>query len=306
MILTHINKLVLVIVLVVSLYACQQPGGNSPGSEYMPDMAHSIAYEANYNSYYYYNTWGTEDEYYKYASPRKPVPGTVARASKSGDSNSTPYPYPNTEEGRTAAMNGIINNPYPITDAGMANAKELYNIFCGICHGEKGDGAGYLVRDDGGVYPVQPANFLLDEFVTASNGRYYHSIVHGRNLMGSYKDKLSYEERWQVIHYIRSLQAKEKKLAYNQYENTLNGIEVPAGDSGMLSMSDDSSEGGHHSDHGEMHDGEHNGDDTHHKMEGHDHEEGHDGHEENHEHHDDEHKNGHDEEEDHDEDHKDH
>jgi Ran GTPase-activating protein (RanGAP) involved in mRNA processing and transport len=46
--------------------------------------------------------------------------------------------------------------------------------------------------------------------------------MYGKNMMGAYKDKLSYEERWQVIHYIRGLQAKEKKLAYNETENTLN------------------------------------------------------------------------------------
>jgi len=124
-------------------------------------------------------------------------------------------------------MAEIINNPYPITDAGLAAAKPLYDIYCGICHGEKGDGAGYLVRDDS-PYPVQPANFLLEEFLNASNGRYYHTIMQGRNLMGAYADKLSYEERWQVIHYIRSLQAKELKLAYNEQINTLNNIEVPA------------------------------------------------------------------------------
>ncbi len=40
--------------------------------------------------------------------------------------------------------------------------------------------------------------------------------------MGSYKDKLSYEERWQVIHYIRGLQATEKGLEYGPEVNTFN------------------------------------------------------------------------------------
>ena len=46
--------------------------------------------------------------------------------------------------------------------------------------------------------------------------------MYGKNVMGSYKDKISYEERWQVIHYIRSLQAKDKKLEYSEQANTLN------------------------------------------------------------------------------------
>ncbi len=101
----------------------------------------------------------------------------------------------------------------------------MYNIFCGICHGESGNGLGYLADPDANPqskYPVVPANFLNDEFLAASNGRYYHAIMYGKNVMGAYKDKMSYEERWQVIHYIRALQAKEKKLAYGPEVNTLN------------------------------------------------------------------------------------
>ena len=37
--------------------------------------------------------------------------------------------------------------------------------------------------------------------------------------MGNYADKLSYEERWDVIHYIRSCQASEKKLQYDEKWN---------------------------------------------------------------------------------------
>ena len=72
------------------------------------------------------------------------------------------------------------------------------------------------------VYPAQPASFLIEDFLAASNGRYYHAIIYGKNVMGGYADKLSYEERWQVIHWIRALQAKDQKLAYDENVNTLN------------------------------------------------------------------------------------
>ena len=280
----HLQKytLVLIVGVIMMLQSCSKPGGNNTGSEYMPDMAHSIAYEANYYNYYYNNTWGSEDDYYKYAQPRLPVKGTVPRKSSNriaipSANEGKAYYYADTEEERTRATNEIINNPYPITDAGLKQGKELYNINCAICHGEKGDGNGYLVRDDGGVYPVQPAIMTNDEFVTASNGRYYHSIMYGKNLMGSYKDKLSYSERWQVIHYIRSLQAKEKGLVYNQNENTLNSVDRPAGQNHQVAelvpASHDSDSHGHHAkdghDHSDgqgdhhSHDGEHHNDEHH-------------------------------------------
>ncbi|MGB1217388.1 MAG: OmpA family protein, partial [Saprospiraceae bacterium] len=142
-----------------------------------------------------------------------------------------PYYIPNTDAGRAYAYEAteLTNNPFPITKEGLARGKELYNIYCGICHGEKGDGNGWLARDDS-PYNAGPTNYLTDDLIDAKNGRYYHVIMHGKGVMGAYKDKISHEERWQVIHWIRALQAKEKKMVYNEYENTLNNWATPYAD----------------------------------------------------------------------------
>jgi mono/diheme cytochrome c family protein len=246
------------IVLAVSfaifgMYGCQQAGGNSTGSEMIPDMAHAVSYEANVLTNYSFNSF---DEHSvrsrrELSQPRMPVNGTIPRgyagsATENGVYGSAegavvstmlrmkdggiaytanghvPYSYPDTEDGRTLAMQQIRYNPFSITDAGLAKGKALYTIYCGICHGDKGDGGGYLVRDDGGKYPAQPANLVDSQFVFSTNGRYYHAIIYGKNTMGAYADKLSFEERWQVIHYIRSLQATARKANYTAKANTLN------------------------------------------------------------------------------------
>ncbi len=238
----NIVTLLVALFFLASVVACSGPDGNDPGTEYMPDMGHSIAFEANHYDYYSKNTWGSEADYHKMAQPRKPIQGTIPRgyagtvAPAENDvaipaNGSVPYYYGDSDEERTRATNEILVNPFPITEAGLAVGKNLYNINCGICHGEKGDGNGWLVDEKNlnAKYPAQPAIFTTDEFVNATEGRYYHSIMWGKNVMGHYKDKLSYEERWQVIHYIRSLQAKDRKLVYNQEENTLNAVGVPGG-----------------------------------------------------------------------------
>lgn len=300
-----IVALVCVVMLITS---CGTPSGDDPGSEYMPDMGHSIAYEANYYDYYYYNTWGTEDEYYQMAQPRKPVANTIPRGyagvvhsgsaaqrkktmehlNGKGSNNTiavpvngfVPYYYEDTEEERTRATAEIVNNPYPITADGLERGKLLYDINCGICHGKKGDGNGYLVAEENpnAVYPAQPAILNNEEFTNASNGRMYHAIMYGKNVMGGYADKLSYEERWQVIHYIRSLQAKEWKKEYNEDDNTLNNIDVPGASMQVLAEemhSDENHGAGHdnHSDAGHGADGhDHNGGDHSHDAEdGHSH-----------------------------------
>ena len=285
---------------------CSPAGGEKTGHEFMPDMVHSTAYEANISEYYYYNTWGSEEEYKKFIEPRLPVEGTIARghstmhyaadvmdrmkaeAGFDGSLSHTavpfqangavPYYYDDTEEERTRAMAEIIDNPYPITTEGLARGKELYTIYCGICHGDKADGGGYLVRDEdpakgilAGVYPAQPANLLQQEFYDATNGRYYHNIMYGKNMMGAYKDKLSYEERWQVIHYIRSLQAKEQGLVYsesaNTFTNDMPGAAILAQIEAERAHKEETGEGGEShgdEDHGEEdHGNEHGHDDDH-------------------------------------------
>lgn len=245
--------------MLIYLSSCAPADGNRTGSEYMMDMGHSIAYETNTSNYYSYNTWGTEEEYHEYIQPRLPVKGTIPRGY-SGIGNPTdeeasqrfselnqgmpvsgfvPYYYEDSEDGRQAAMKEVLDNPFPITEKGLSKGKELYEVFCGICHGEKADGNGYLVREDGGVYPAQPANLVNDEFIAASNGRFYHSIMHGYNVMGAYKDKLSYEERWQVIHYIRSIQANNQEKEYSEQANTFDNHAVPGASMVRLESNDE-------------------------------------------------------------------
>ncbi len=255
---------------IIGFEACSPAKGDHPGSEYMPDMGHSIAYEANVITEYYHNTWDAESKKHSGKTVRelslhnKPVKGTIPRgyagvvnannkdrAAKMkflrGESSTNamaiplngkvPYYIPNTEEGRTYAATApeLRNNPFPITEKGLKEGKELYEIYCGICHGNKGDGNGYLVADENKnvKYLSGPTDYLTDELIDAENGRYYHTIMYGKGVMGSYKDKLSYKERWNVIHYIRALQAKKRELAYSQYENTLNSWAVPAVDTDL-------------------------------------------------------------------------
>ncbi|MEO1435097.1 MAG: cytochrome c [Bacteroidota bacterium] len=242
---------------IVLLTSCGGPSGDKTGHEYMPDMAHSIAYEANHVTYYSLNQWTDEDVYEDfYTKPNMPIKGTIPRGysglayAQSDSATATveealsgrpvnghvPYYYDDTEEERLRATNEITQNPFPVTEKGLEAGKNLYDINCAICHGEKGDGNGYLVRDDG-KYPVQPAILVNEEFTNASDGRYYHALIYGKNVMGGYSDKLSYEERWQVIHYIRTLQAKEYGWEYDETTTVW-----PPADAGVAAADEEASE----------------------------------------------------------------
>ncbi|MCF8237669.1 MAG: cytochrome c [Saprospiraceae bacterium] len=220
----------------LSLPACSPASGDETGHEFIPDMVHPVSFESNLYSDYSLNSWDDKSviDRRTLSQPRNPVNGTIARgyAGSRADNDailqgsfnantiatpangSVPYHYTDTEEERARAMAEITTNPFPVTTNGLERGQQLFTIYCAICHGEKADGAGYLVREDGGLYPAQPANLVSDDFIASSEGRFYHSIMYGRNMMGGYSDKLSYQERWDVIHYIRSLQAKTKGMTY--------------------------------------------------------------------------------------------
>jgi mono/diheme cytochrome c family protein len=209
---------------IVILFTACQSKDNFTGREYMPDMAHSIAYEANQNTFYEFNHWGKKDDYNNFVQPRLPQTGTVAYGrSKIVDSLANRLTYPryafeNTEEERTKATEMITSNalkPNSIAELEnhLSHGKELYEIYCSSCHGKAGDGNGKL--HESGVYLAKPANFMSDDLIKSNDGRYYHAIMYGKNVMLSHADKLSHDERWKVIHYIRSLQAAKAGVEYD-------------------------------------------------------------------------------------------
>ena len=263
---THTAFVALAAGTALALGSCAEAGENQTGSEYMPDMAHSIAYEANHYYTYYQNTWDSASVKDKYdlLTAYNPVKGTIPRgytgyylageraqpganptnqtaraeyaaeedamnelyglagpvqATRTPLSPMAPYYYVDTEEDRLRAIADNDVNPFPITADGLKRGAELYNTFCAICHGEAGDGNGWIYEN--GAYPAAPRNFLVQEWVDTSAGLYYHAFMYGKNVMGAYKDKVSYEERWQIIHHIRALQAKEFEAEYTEAVNTL-------------------------------------------------------------------------------------
>ena len=238
---------ILGIILFAWLFSvCSPAGKNKTGHEYMPDMYHPVSYETNLYSAYHWNHWDDQSVFTKaeLSRPRNRVNGTIPRGMTAvyydGDSSlrmirgqnatnaipaqvngAAPFYYEDTEEERLRCEQEMVKNPFPITKSGLDRAKSLYEIYCGICHGNDGGGQGWLVAMPDSKYPAQPKNLLAEDMIAAGNGRYYFAMMYGKNVMGAYLDKLSFEERWQVIHYVRSLQAKSKKQEYGETANTL-------------------------------------------------------------------------------------
>ncbi len=210
----QIVKLIPIVAVAVMFASCDRAGGENPGRIYMPDMTYSNAYET-----YAESPIATPEGVNM--SARKPVDGTI------------PYGYiPNDEKIKTnqsLLMSYVIKNHYShdpakqdaervragneISDPlehsadNLAEGKRLYDINCTPCHGEKGEGNGQLIELPGGgdgpfTSRPMPYKTLLPPL---KDGAVFYSVSYGKNMMGGYGFQLNVKERWQVIHYIKSL-----------------------------------------------------------------------------------------------------
>ena len=97
--------------------------------------------------------------------------------------------------------------PPKLTPDLLEKGKAAYTTNCMTCHGEKGDGNGQIIvlpdGSDGPYTAVPPA--YAKHLPTIKDGNMFYSVSYGKGMMGGYGFSLNVTERWQVIHYIKSL-----------------------------------------------------------------------------------------------------
>ena len=111
---------------------------------------------------------------------------------------------------RVPAQIKKLQNPVPRNEEAIGAGMMSYIDHCQSCHGENGDGKGEKAEK----LSVAPANFRdAHSMNTVTDGELFWKITHGRRPMPSFKDKLTDEERWQLVIYIRTFAPKAKSGA---------------------------------------------------------------------------------------------
>jgi mono/diheme cytochrome c family protein len=176
-------KIILVVILMIAIVSCKKD--SRPNYQFMPNMYEPVGYE----------TYGEYDVFPGQQSAMLPVEGTIARGYSLFD-----YGSSNDEFLRAKAE---VMSPLDSTQVDLNRGKELYDIYCGICHGNKGDGQGNLVKREKilGIPSYDDVGRAINE------GSTYHTIYYGKNAMGSYANQLNEEERWQVVAYVLKLKS---------------------------------------------------------------------------------------------------
>lgn len=75
-------------------------------------------------------------------------------------------------------------------------------MFCIYCHGELGNGQGYLVTS--GRYPYKAGDLLSEKMKNAPDGEIYHVISVGWGIMGAHASQINQEDRWRIAAYIKN------------------------------------------------------------------------------------------------------
>ena len=84
--------------------------------------------------------------------------------------------------------------------ASIAAGKKVYEKYCILCHGEKGDGKGASSR----TLLISPASFTdKARMKIQSDGALAWKILYGRGPMPSWAPVLQEDDIWNVINYIR-------------------------------------------------------------------------------------------------------
>lgn len=178
--------------VIVMMTSCGKDA-KDPGLEYMPDMYRSPSYEV------YSNNPNFPDS----LTMQAPVKGSIPRGY-------TFFNYPSTNEGYEAAGRDV-KNPLPLTEENVAEGQRLYGIYCIHCHGENGQGDGNLVAI--GKFPPPPSYTTSPssrggQMKDLSDGKIYHTITYGINLMGSHASQINPEERWKIVMFVHKLQGQ--------------------------------------------------------------------------------------------------
>jgi mono/diheme cytochrome c family protein len=94
----------------------------------------------------------------------------------------------------------------------LERGQQRYTIYCSPCHGLVGDGQGITKRYGMGTTP----SYYDDRLRNMPEGQIFDTITNGSasKIMLPYADKLTPEDRWAVVAYVRALQrAQQGKVA---------------------------------------------------------------------------------------------
>ena len=192
------------VVLVVSVLGFRGSLSTKPPIELIPDMDRQAKYKPQAASPFFAD--GRAD---------RPLPAGVVAYGRSSTSGTPDAAFLKADDaaylGKNADGSWVSGFPKSVkVDARfMERGKDRFTIYCAPCHGALGDGKGITSQYGMGSTP----SYHDDRLRKMAEGEIYNTITNGKGTMFPQADKLSSEDRWAVIAYVRALQRAENGTA---------------------------------------------------------------------------------------------
>ncbi len=182
----------LIVVLAVSALGFRGDRFKHPPLELFPDMDHQAHLKPQAESAFF--TDGRAD---------RPLPPNVVAASLPLDAEDGLF------RGKATDNSWLKTIPVAVDAKLLARGQDRYGIYCAPCHGALGDGNGITKQ-----YGMSTTPSYLDERrLGLTAGEIFNVITNGstqnKNML-PYADKLSPEDRWAVVAYVRALQRAQR------------------------------------------------------------------------------------------------
>lgn len=100
-----------------------------------------------------------------------------------------------------------LKNPVTSTSTAIQQGGKIFRQYCADCHGVKGDGKGSMADS----LKRKPADLTRSQTRALADGEVFWRISKGDDVMPSFENTfpLSEVERWQLVHFVKSLGSKK-------------------------------------------------------------------------------------------------
>ena len=185
--------LAFLVVLLLSVMGFRGLRSTQPPIEVFPDMDRQAKYKPQ-----------AESKFFADGRADRPIP--VGTVPYSRDGHAADPSFLRADDFRYAgkAADGSFARgfPLPVDEALIRRGQGRFNIYCAPCHGTLGDGNG--INKSYGM--VATPTYHDDRLRAMAEGEIFNTVTNGKNTMFPYADKLSPDDRWAVIAYVRVLQ----------------------------------------------------------------------------------------------------
>ncbi len=199
------------LLVILALVAFARPNLTQPNWEFLPHMKRSPAYQA----------FEVATDLSNGRVQQRPVSGIIARghlplhftaskddAIRAGEELTNPFPPPGTAD-IPIEKQPPGHDPAANHAASVQRGEVVYGVYCVCCHGPAGAGDGPVAQK--GFPP--PPSLPTGKSAQMKDGQLFHILTYGQGSMASMAAQLDHDPRWDVINFVRSLQAKAAPAA---------------------------------------------------------------------------------------------